>query len=84
MAFITREMQGSLFPANKTKDSQPEYSGNCVIGGVAYWIAGWRHTSKGGDVYLSLSFTPKEGREEADAKKPSSKGGKGSGDDIPF
>lgn len=42
-----------------TKD--PEFSGQCEVSGVAYWISGWvRVSKKDGSKFFSLSFRPKD------------------------
>ena len=43
----------------KTKDTHPDYSGSCVIGGKPYWISGWVKESSRGK-FISLSFKPKD------------------------
>lgn len=60
-------MRGVMFPnAKRTKKSQPNMTGSAEIEGVEYWVSGWKRTSKSGDPYFSLAFTPKEEPEEDD------------------
>lgn len=59
-------MSGSLFiTREKTRDAQPDMSGEVKINGHTYRIAAWNKTSKAGTSYLSLSFSeprPREGQ----------------------
>lgn len=65
MAFELKEGQGSLFRnTKKSKDSQPEYQGECKINGVKYRIAGWMKESKTGTKWMSLSVKPDEGKKD--------------------
>jgi len=54
-----KDLSGALF-INSKKDAgsrQPDYSGNALIDGVEYRIAGWKQKAKSGIVYLSLKFS---------------------------
>lgn len=64
MAFEVRDNSGALFQSTKKSEKGPDYSGECVVNGVAMQIAGWKKTSAKGTVYLSLSFQTKEAKEE--------------------
>lgn len=49
---------GVLFRNNKReKDSQPMYTGDCMVNGVELRIAAWVKTSQSGNSYMSLSFS---------------------------
>lgn len=53
----------------KESDKHPDLKGNCEIGGVQYWISGWRKARKDGSgSFYSLRFEAKE-----QAQKPSPK-----------
>lgn len=55
--FETRDMSGALFTNDRrTKDSQPTFTGNCVIEGIEYRISAWSKTTSTGKKMLSLSF----------------------------
>ena len=43
----------------KEKDSHPDFSGQCEIDGVGYWISAWIKEGQGSK-FFSLSFKPKE------------------------
>ena len=61
MTTFDDEKKGVLFRhTEKTTPSQPDYRGNCQIGGVEFWLSAWIKESKAGRKYMSLSFTPKE------------------------
>jgi hypothetical protein len=67
----TRDNSGSLSKNDrKEKDSHPDIKGKATIGGVEYWISGWRKENDRGAWY-SLSFTPKD----AQAEQPAQRGG---------
>lgn len=59
---------GVLFKNNKkTKDNQPDYTGNITVSGTQFNLSAWLKTSKGGDKYMSLAVSPWGGMAE---KKP--------------
>ncbi len=81
------ELRGALFQ-NKKRENEidlekkkklPHYQGSCEIGGIEYWVAGWKKKSKNGEPFMALSFTPKE-------KQKMSEGSASpiDDDDIPF
>jgi hypothetical protein len=77
----TRDNSGS-FSANKRKEKEthPDIKGKATIGGVAYWISGWKKTNDNG-IWYSLSFEP----QEQPAEQPAPRGGGAAlDDDIPF
>jgi hypothetical protein len=47
----------------KEKDSHPDRTGYCTIGGVEYWISGWLKKGDKGP-FLSLAFKRKETKED--------------------
>lgn len=64
----------------KTEDKHPDLNGSATIGGVEYWLSGWRK-EKNGRGFYTLSFKPKE------ASQSTSKASSASADiddDIPF
>ena len=79
MAFETRDMSGALFRVReKTNPKGPDMTGNLVIGGVKYRLAGWTQEAGTGK-YLSLKVQPAD--EPKPAPKPTAKA---LDDDIPF
>jgi hypothetical protein len=57
MAYETKDNSGSLFKNNrKEKDTHPDRTGKCRIGGVDYWISGWVKQKDDGQQWLSLAF----------------------------
>lgn len=60
MAFVQREMSGSLFPNDrKEKETQPDFKGTALINGVTYEIGAWYKKSASGKEFTSLSFKVK-------------------------
>jgi hypothetical protein len=80
---------GALYRNKKDKPTSPDYTGNVVIDGKKYRLAGWLNKSKAGANYLRLLLSeeqPKpneiveaiqEKREEAINNNPQT-------DDLPF
>ena len=62
MAYEKRDFEGTLGKnMNRTKDTHPEYSGACTIGGVGYWISAWVKTNRDtGEKFFSLAFKVKQ------------------------
>jgi len=58
----------------------PEYSGQCEVDGVAYWVNAWVKTGKEGSKFFSLAFRPKD----ASARPKSDSPVADLSDDIPF
>ena len=64
----------------KEKDSQPDYTGNIVMGGVKKRLAGWKKTSKSDPsmTFLSISVSDfQEQKEEPEQQKSDQ-------NDLPF
>ena len=76
------DMRGTLGKnKRKEKDTHPDYSGSCEIGGVGYWISGWlKENGSTGEKFFSLSFKEKDPRT---TQKPRPTGGI-EDDEIPF
>jgi hypothetical protein len=67
----------------KEQDSHPDIKGECQIGGVAYWISGWRKERKDGSgSFYSLSFKAKDA--PAPAKAAPARQPARDDDEIPF
>jgi hypothetical protein len=85
--FQQRELSGSMFKNDrKEQPNHPDYRGDCLIGGVAYWVSGWIKTTQRGDKFLSMAYTRK-----ADKDQPGGDGGFSTppapslmDDDMPF
>lgn len=71
MAYEQRELQGSLFKnEKKEKDTHPNMTGSCLIGGVEYWVSAWTKESQKGK-WMSLAFKKKDqNAKPAAAKDP--------------
>ncbi len=70
-----RENSGILGKNERQREGKndPGYSGQCTIGGKAYWISAWLKEGTGGrGKFFSLSFKPKEakGAAAAESKQP--------------
>jgi hypothetical protein len=75
---------GSIFKNDKReKDSQPNGKGQCLIGGVEYWVSAWTNDNPKGGKYQQLKFERKDAKNErypAATKPPAAD----ADDDIPF
>ena len=72
-----RDMSGTLFrETEKTKETQPDYTGKVMVRGEILRIAGWLKEGKSGKPYVSLAIS--EPRSPEEPKK------KAVHDDIPF
>ena len=54
MSYELKDGQGSLFKNNKTKDTQPDYTGEIKIEGKVYRLSAWIKEGKNGK-FMSLS-----------------------------
>ena len=69
--FQQRELSGSLFKNDrKEQDNHPDYRGDCLINGVAYWASGWIKTTRNGDKFLSMAYTRKADKDQPSALPP--------------
>lgn len=76
MAFEQRDMSGALFKNDKKgNEKRPDYTGKAMVDGEEYRLAAWIKESRGGQKFLSLSFTDPDESRESDARDD---------DDIPF
>lgn len=58
MAINQKDNSGALFINDrKEKESQPDYTGKCVVNGRAMQISSWKNTDKNGKAYLGLAFS---------------------------
>ena len=82
MSNYDNELTGAIFPNDKHEkgDQRPHYTGKVTVGGVEYWVAGWKKRSKKGDPYMSLALTLATTQAERKGKPSSDE----STDDIPF
>lgn len=56
-----KDMEGALFVnKEKAKETDANAKGSALIDGVEYWVNAWTNTSKAGEKYQKLSFTPKQ------------------------
>jgi uncharacterized protein (DUF736 family) len=72
MAEYSNENTGALFridPKEKQSDRHPDYNGSVNVGGVEYWLSGWKKVSKKGDTFLSLSIKPKDAKPAAKGRQ---------------
>lgn len=80
MAYELREGGGSLFKNDKkTQENHPDYKGDCMIGGVQYWISAWLK-GKEGSRFFSFSFQPKQKAAPQQQQYKSEP----TGEDLPF
>lgn len=89
-SYETRDNSGALFiNQRKQTDNHPDRTGECVVGGKKYRVAGWVKTAKSGTKFMSLAFTPMEDDLDREQNRQRTSGGNGSNpddldDDIPF
>ena len=82
--FQQRELSGSLFKNNrKEQPNHPDYNGDCLINGVAFWCSGWIKETRSGDKFLSMAYTRKADKDQPSAAPPTPSLGL-SDDDLPF
>ena len=78
MAYEQRPNSGTLFRNDtKTKDKQPDYTGDCLVNGEKWRISAWLKEGRKGGKFLSLSFSA-PGEYGRAAEPPVAE------DDIPF
>jgi uncharacterized protein (DUF736 family) len=81
--FQTRNMEGALFrKEDKDNESQPDYTGKCVINGEDYFISAWINTSRSNKKYMKLKFS--EPRVNEQPRSPVRPLNQELDDDIPF
>ena len=60
MAYELRELSGSIWANDrKAQPEQPDYKGTVLVGGVTYYLSGWKKDHNGRE-WLSLAFTAKD------------------------
>lgn len=56
---------GNLFKnERKEKETHPDYQGECLVGGVSYYMSAWVKTAESGRRWMSFSFKPKQQAQE--------------------
>ena len=83
---MDKDMSGALFK-NKDKNSeqQPDYKGNVIVAGQAYWLSAWINTAKGsGEKYMKLSLKAKDAQPAAAPPPPKAGADDPFADEIPF
>jgi uncharacterized protein (DUF736 family) len=70
--FQQRDNNGVLFKKKDKVDSQPDYTGNCMVDGKKHDLSAWIKVAKSGDKYLSISFKPPytKGKSEKSSEIP--------------
>ena len=86
MAYEQRDNSGSIFKHQKTSENQPDYKGQCMVGGVEMWMSSWLKTGANGTKFMSFSFQPKEQQQAQPAAraKPAPAAAPEFDDDMPF
>lgn len=83
--FQQRELSGSLFKNDrKEQANHPDYRGDCLIDGVAYWASGWIKTTQRGDKFLSMAYTRKADKDQPSAAPSRPTPSLGDDEDLPF
>ena len=61
---------GALFDnSRKTTANHPDFNGSLDVGGVQYWISGWKKKDRNGNTFVSLSVNPKDQQQQAPAPR---------------
>lgn len=70
MSDYDNEKTGALFKNDrKETENHPDYKGTATLDGKDYWISSWIKKSAKGQVFMKLSFNPKEeGASQASTK----------------
>jgi hypothetical protein len=91
MAFESKDNSGALFKNNKTKDTQPDYTGDAMVNGQKVRISAWIKTSARGSKFMSLAFSePRDGGQLAEGRPAGPLPQRGAAshagldDDVPF
>lgn len=81
------ERRGALFKNDRKRDGKqdPDYRGQCQIGGVEYWVSAWINTSKkDGSKFMGLTFQPKQDEKAPVQQQATAPEQPEFNDDIPF
>ena len=71
MAYQQRDNSGQLFKnGKKEKDTHPDYRGEALIDGVAYYMDAWLKTAESGRRWMSFSFKPKQAPQQQSPAAP--------------
>lgn len=63
MTYETRDNSGALFKEeDRQNENSPHYAGTVKVAGKDYRIAAWLKEGKSGRKFMSLSFTPMDGK----------------------
>ena len=84
MAYEQRDNSGSIFKHQKTSENQPDYKGQCMVGGVEMWMSSWLKTGANGTKFMSFSFQPKEQQQAQPAARAKPAPAPEFDDDMPF
>lgn len=82
MPYEQRDMSGTLFKNDKReKETHPNATGTCMVGGVEYYVSAWTKDGKKGK-FQSLSFKRKDA--QGTAKPAAREPGQDDDDQPPF
>lgn len=70
MAYEQKNNSGSVFKNQKKQnDKHPDFTGQALIDGKAYWVSAWGKTDKNDNAWFSFSFQDKEDKSKPVADK---------------
>lgn len=66
-----KDNSGVLFKNDKREsDNHPNYKGSAMVDGSEYWLSAWVNKSKNGQMYMSVSLTPRDNQQQQSQPSP--------------
>ena len=84
MAFQQRDNSGALFVNDKKEGNQPDFKGDMLIDGKAYWLSAWQKPCKNNGTFLSIALKPKYDETKAPPPEDQSRPEACEDENLPF